>query len=103
MLPSARIFDHGAAQNPRRPVEIEKQPVAASGDVLQHEMPVQQHRLHFRQNVVMPVQIRPSRLHHADLCIREEMHRALQKIGRRNEIGVENRDDLAGCGLQSVL
>ena len=31
------------------------------------------------------------------------MHGPLQKIDGRNEIGVENGDDLAGRGLQSVL
>ena len=49
------------------------------------------------------VQIGPARLHHADLGIGEMMHGALQKIARRNEIGVEDGDHFAGGGFQPVF
>ena len=103
MLPAARIVNHGAAQNARRAVEVEKQPRATARAVLQHEMGVQQHGLHLRQNIELAIEISPARLHDAYFGIGEKMHRALQEIGGRNEIRVEDGNQFAGGGLQPFL
>ena len=103
VLPAAGVRDHRLAQDAGRAVEVEKQPAAEARDVLQHKVAVEQDRLHFGQDVMAAVQIRPARLHHADLGIGEMVHGALQKIDGRDEIGVENRDHFAGSGLQTVF
>ena len=64
------------------PLKLKKQPATGPRHVLQHEVAVEQHGLHFGQHVVVAVQITPARLHHADLRIGEEMHRAPQEIRR---------------------
>ena len=71
--------------------------------MLQNEVAVEQHGFHFGQEVVVAVQIAPARLHHADLRIGEVVNGAHQEVGRRNEIGVEDRDQFAGGGLQPFL
>ena len=103
VLPAARVRDHRLAQDAGRAVEVEKQPAAEARDVLQHEVAVEQDGLDFGQDVIVPVQIGPARLHHADLGIGEMVHGTLKKIDRRHEIGVENRDDFAGSGLQTIF
>ena len=103
MLPAAGVVDHGPAQDSGRPIEIEKQSAARASHVFQDKMPVEQHRLDFSKDVVMAIQIRPPRLDHSDLGIGKLVHRALQEIDRRNKIGVENRDNLASRGLETVL
>ena len=52
MLPAAGILNHGLPQDTRRAVEVEKQPAAGARDVFQHEVAVQQDRLHFGQDVM---------------------------------------------------
>ena len=71
--------------------------------MLQDEVAVEQHGLHFGQEIVVPVQIAPARLHHADLGIGKVMDRARQEIRRRDEIGIEDSDEFAGRGLQTLL
>ena len=66
-------------------------------------MAVQKHRLHPRQQGVGPVEMSPARLDHSDLRIGEEVNRVLQKIRRRNEVGVQNADEIAlGRGQTSL-
>ena len=95
MLPAARVFNHRGPQDACRSVEIEKQPAAAARAVFNHKVAVQQHRFHFRQQAVIPVQITPACLHHSHPWIGEVMHCTRQKIARRNKVGVENRNQLA--------
>ena len=71
--------------------------------MLDHKMPVEQHRFHFRQQRIIPVEISPARLHHRHLRISKIGHRVPQKIRRRNKIRIENRDMLAARHLQSFL
>ena len=66
-------------------------------------MAVQQNRFDFGEEVVIAVQVAPARLHHADLRIGEKVDGAREEIGRRAEVRVEDRDDLADGGLQPFL
>ena len=84
-------------------MKLKNKPAAATRDVFQHKVAIEQHGLHFGQDVVVPIQIRPARLDHPDLRIREMMHGAGQEIDGRHEIGVENRDDFARRRFEPVL
>ena len=58
-------------------------------------MPIQQNRFHFGQERIMPVEVRPARLHHPSLRIGKVVDCAHQKIFRRSKVGVKNRNELA--------
>jgi hypothetical protein len=45
----------------------------------------------------------PAGLDHADLGIGKEMDRLHEEVGRRDEIGVEDEDELAGAGIETAL
>ena len=95
VLPAAGVVDRRAPPDARRAVEIEEaaRPVAAA--VLEHEVPVEQNRLDLREQRVVLVDVAPARLHHADLGIGEVRHQPGQEIDGRDEVGVEDRDELA--------
>ena len=90
MLPATCILDHLAPQHTGRAVEVKEKSSAEARAVLEDEMPVQQHRLDFRQQVVMAIQVGPPRLHYSDIRIAEIVDRALEEILRRNEVGIED-------------
>jgi len=94
VLPAAGIDDGGAAPDPGGAVEVEEQAGAVAAAVLQHEVRVEQDRLDLGQQRVIGVDVAPPRLYHRDLGIDEERHRALQEVGARDEVGVEDRDVL---------
>src|SRR3954469_23122112 len=63
-------------------------------------MRVEQDGLDLREQRVVLVDVAPACLNHPDLSIGRKMwQRALQEIFRRNEIGVEDGDELA-AGLR---
>jgi len=103
VLPSARVLDHRSPQNPGGSVEVEEHAATRARHVFEHKVPVEQHGLHFRQHIVVAIQIRPASLHHPDLRVGEIVNRALQEIDRRNEIRIEDRHDLAGRRFQTVF
>src|SRR6266571_4464002 len=45
----------------------------------------------------------PSRLNHANARVAEMRHQAAEKVGRGDEVGVENRDVVAARRLQSRI
>ncbi len=71
--------------------------------MLDGEMAVEHDRFHFRERRVVAVDVAPARLHHRELLLDEIGHGAAQKIGGRNKIRVENRDELSGRRFQSFL
>ncbi len=93
VLPAARIGDRLAPPDARRAVEVEEESRAVPAAVLEHEVRVEQDRLHLRQQRVVLVDVPPARLHHGDLRIAEEIDRALQEVGGRHEVGVEDGDE----------
>jgi hypothetical protein len=103
VLPTAGVVDHRFAQNAGRPVEVEEVAGARTSPVLQNEVAVEQHGLHFSVEAVIAVQVGPSGLNHADGGIGEEMDGALQEVSRGTEIGIENGHELSGCRLQTFL
>ena len=85
------------------PLKLKKQARPRARAVLEDEMAVEQHGLHFGQEVEVAVQVAPAGLHHADFRVGEVMDRARQEIGGRDEIGVEDGDKFAGGGFQPFL
>ena len=97
VLPAAGVGDRLAAPDAGRAVEIEEAAGAIAAAVLEHEVRVEQDRLNLREQRVVLVDVAPARLDHADLRVgREVRQRPLQEISARNEVGVENGDELAG-------
>src|SRR5215469_12961590 len=64
-------------------------------------MPVEQNRFYFRQEGIMTVDVRPPRLHHADLRIGEVMDGTQQEVLGGRKVRVENGDEIAFRRLQS--
>ena len=71
--------------------------------MIQNEMAIEQHGLHFGQEVVAPVEVTPARLHQSHPGVGEVMDGAHEEVGGRAEIGVEYRDQLAGGRFETGL
>ena len=97
VLPTARIVDRLSAPHAGRTVEVEEVLRAVAPAVFEDEVPVEQDRLDSRQQRIVLVDVAPARLHHTDLGVGEVVDGALQEVGSWNEVGVEDRDELAAC------
>src|SRR5262249_7233020 len=103
MLPTACAFDRLTTPNPGRPVEIEKSPRKMTAPMLNDEVAVEDYRLHLRQEGIFAIDMSPANLHHPDLRVAEVVHYVQEKIGRGDEICVEDRHQLAGRQLETVF
>jgi len=63
--------------------------------VFEHEVAIEQNGFDLREQRVVAVDVRPARLHHADLGVGEVMYALQQKVGGRNKIGVEDGNEFA--------
>ena len=102
MLPAACFLDRLPPPKARSAIEVEEYAATRPSGVLQHKMPVEQDGFHFSQERIMPVDVRPARLHHPDVGISEVVDGAHQEIFRRREVCVKDDDELAFCGFQSL-
>ena len=75
-------------------VEVEEAPGAVAGRVLDDEVAVEEDRLDLRQQREIAVQVLPARLHHPDRRIREVGEARAQHVGTRDEVGVEDEQEL---------
>ena len=103
MLPAAGRFDALPAPDPRCPIEVEKPPRPVPGSVFHYEMAVQHDRLDPCQDRVAPVEIGPSGLYQAHPIVTEPVHGVPEEVRRRDEVGVENRDERAARHLEPLL
>ena len=71
--------------------------------MLQHEVAIQQDRLHLRHEAVVAVQVRPARLNNADLRLRKVVHHLHQPVRRRHKVRIEDRNQLATGDLQPLV
>ena len=94
VLPASRLVDAGAPPQTGRAVEIEETAAAAPGRLLEQKMAIEKHRLHAGEQRVAAIQVAPARLDHSHLRVGEKMDRPLQKIGLRNEIGIEDANEI---------
>src|SRR5208337_4329968 len=90
MLPAAGIVNDAAPPHAGGAVEVEEHVAAGAAGVFQNEVAVQKDGFDFRKERVIPVDVGPAGLHHADLRVSEVMNRLQQKIRRRNEVRVEH-------------
>jgi hypothetical protein len=95
VLPAPGVRDGRPPPHAGRAVEVEEVPGAVPPAVLEDEVAVEQDRLNARQQRVVLVDVPPTGLHHRDLRIREVMDRSLQEVRGRDEIRVEDGDELA--------
>ncbi len=96
MLPAACIGDRRASPHAGSAVEVEEAASAVSPAVLEDEMRVEEDRLDPREQRVVAVEVTPARLDHSHFRVALEVaERPQEEIFRRDEIGVENRNELA--------
>jgi hypothetical protein len=101
VLPAARVVDGGAPPDARGAVEVEEAPAAVPAAVLEDEMTVEQNGLNPREQRVVFVDVAPAGLDHRDLLVAEVRHQPREEIGRRQEVGVEDGDELASRDLEA--
>ena len=102
VLPAAGLVDGLTAPHSGGAVEVEEDVAARASRVLENEVAVEQDGFNFGEERVVAVDVRPARLHHADLRIGEVVDHLHQEIFGRDEVGVEDGDELA-LGRSSVL
>ena len=64
-------------------------------------MAIEQYGFDLGQHRVVSVDVRPPRLHHADLGIGKVMDALQQKVGRRNKISVKDSNEVPFRRFQS--
>ena len=64
-------------------------------------MAIEEERLHFREQGIVAVQMTPAHLHHADARVGKVINGAPQRVRRRHEISVKNKDELTGGIVQT--
>ena len=60
-------------------------------------MAIEQDRFDFGEKGIIAIDVRPPRLHHADIGFGEVVDGAHQKIFRHYEIGIEDGDEFPFC------
>lgn len=93
--PASRILHTRAPPHPGRAVEVEEEPGAEAGLVLDLEVSVQQKGLRAREPIVALVQVAPRRLHHAHPGIGERRQEPSQQIGLRDEVRVQDEEEIS--------
>ena len=101
MLPTARFLNASLPPQSGGAVEIKKATTAAARSLLENKVTVEEHRLHARQQRIAAIQMPPARLDHADFRIGEEMNRPLKQISWRNEVSVQDANELTGGRFES--
>lgn len=103
MLPAAGVDDRGLPPHAAGPGEVEEEPRAVAGAVLHQVVAVEHDGLHPREGAHLPVHVAPARLHHGNLRVGEVAGDGPHEIGLRDEVGVEDGDQLALGDLHPVL
>src|SRR5208283_2630251 len=107
VLPAAGGVDGRAAPHASSAVEIEEGAAARAPAVFHDEVAVQENRLDAGEERIVGVEIRPARLHHADVFAdagRQEVRDgAAQEVGRGDEVRVKDSHNLPLRCFQPVL
>ncbi len=93
--PASRILHTRPPPHPGRAVEVEEESGAESGFTFDPKVSIQHERLRPCEPAVALVEVVPCRLHHADVRIGEGRKKASQKIGRRDEIGIQDEKEVS--------
>ena len=102
-LPAASVVDALASPHPGGAVEIHEASGPVTHVLLDGKMGVEAESLDPRQERVVGVEVAPAGLHHPDPRILEVGDEPLEEIRRGQEVGVEDRDEVALGQLQAVL
>ena len=99
-----RVAMASLRQMPPVPLKLKSQPGRGAGAVLDEVVAVEHERLHAREQRVLAVQVAPARLDHADLRVGDEVRDdGAKEVRLREEVGVEDGDELALGDLQPVV
>ena len=101
VVPSSSVRYAGLAPDAGGAVEVKKSSAATSSGLLEEEVSIEEERLHFCEQGIVAVQMAPPHLHHADARVGEVINGAPQRVRRRHEISVKNKDELTGGILQT--
>ena len=102
VLPAAGVVDRGAAPDAGGAVEVHEPAAAVAGRVLDDEVAVEEDRLALGQQAGVAVEVVPADLDHADLGVGEVVDHVVEDVDRRDEVGVEDGDVIAGGLLQPL-
>src|SRR5262249_42122297 len=95
-LPSTDLLQAASPPDAGRSVEVEEAAGPMARGVLDDEVAVQENRLNSGQERIVAIQVLPAGLNHADLGIREVRQALSEDPGVRDEVGVENQQELSG-------
>ena len=99
VLPTAGFVDGLTPPHAGGAVEVEEDAGAGAAAVLEDEVAVEEDGLDLGEEAVVAVEVRPTGLDHADAGFGEVVDDLAQPVGRGDEVGVEDGDELALGGL----
>lgn len=94
-IPSARGVDARLSPHAASAVEVEEVARREARVLLALDVRVQADLLVAAEERFVGVQVGPAPLHETDVFVLEDRHRAQQKVGLGEEVGVEDGDELA--------
>ena len=103
VLPAAGFVDGVAAPHAGGAVEIEEDAGAGAAAVFEDEVAVEQDGFDLGEEAVVAVEVGPAGLHHADFRLGEVVDDLHQPVARRDEVGVEDGDELAAGGFKAFV
>src|SRR6266516_2665296 len=101
-LPAARVDDRRPAPDSRRTGEVDEVSPSRADGLLDQKMEIDEQGLQSSEPRVALVEMAPARLHEGYGFVGERADRAAQKVRRRDEVGVEDRDERRGRLLEAV-
>ena len=103
MLPAAGFVDGLAAPHAGGAVEVEEDAGAGAAAVLEDEVAVEEDGFDLGEEAVVAIEVRPAGLDHADAGFGEVVDDAAEPGGGRDEVGVEDGDELALGGAEAFF
>ena len=109
--PATRVRDRGAPPHAGGAGEVREVSARGAHSLLDQEVEVDRQRLQSREPGVALVEVPPARLHETDRIVGKHANRPAQEVGRRHEVGVEDRDERRlrerhpvreGAGLEAI-
>ena len=101
VLPATRVVDGDPAPDASGAVEVEEPAPTMASAVLEHEVAIEENRLDLGEQRVVLIDVTPPGLNHGHARVREVGHQAREKIGQRQEVGVEDGHELTARDLQA--
>jgi hypothetical protein len=103
VLPPAGVVNRRPPPDAGGPVEVEEPAAPIARAMLEDEMGVEQNRLNPREQRIVPIDVPPPGLDHSHARVVEMRHQTQEKVRRRDEVGIEDRDEFPPGDLQAGL